>query len=219
MHVLLIEDDEIKAQYMCNYFIKNKHVVDKVNCALDGLYWPGDKNFDIIVIDKNLPDMRGIDFITSWRKLGLLTPILMISADNDWSEKVECLNAGADDYVVKPVVIAELLARMAVLNRRVSMLPRTTLLQAAGLKLDPDVHKVDVEGREITLSLMEYRLLELLMKRRGRPLSKSEAMNVLYALDEERDENAIEAIVSRVRRKIGAHRIVNQRGLGYALGA
>lgn len=218
MHILLVEDDLVLGAQLDAALRARGLIVDRVTTGGDGLAWPNKASIGLVILDKGLPDMDGAEFVEAWRAEGLSTPILLLSAQGDWRGKVECLNAGADDYVVKPVEVDELVARARVLNRRMALPPRAELLQAGGISLDPDRRQVMVDGREVMLSAMEYRLLELLMKRQGGIVTKSQILDVLYPLGEEPQENAIEAHVSRLRRKIGG-RIASHRGQGYALEA
>lgn len=219
VHILLVEDDPLLSQYLEAALRERRLTVDHVANGGDGLAWPNKAAIDVVILDRHLPDMDGFEFIQRWRQDRNLSPILVLSADGDWSGKVECLNAGADDYVVKPVEVDELVARARVLKRRSVAATRTALLEAGDLTIDIDRRTVAVDGQPVLLSALEYRLLELLVRRRGGIVSKSDVLDALYAFGDEPHENAVEAHVSRLRRKIGPHRIVSQRGMGYAIAA
>lgn len=217
MRLLIVEDDPELGQFLVRAMRAEGDVVDHVMTGEDGLSWPNPASIDLIILDKHLPDMDALAFIKAWRSSGLSTPILVLSADGDCDGKVNCLNAGADDYVLKPFRTPELIARCRVLNRRQGMSLKASVLEAGDLKVDTDNRRVELQGLEVILSAFEYRLLEFLMRRNGRPASKSEIIDVLYPSGEEPQENAIEAHVSRLRRKIGTDRIISRRGIGYAL--
>lgn len=219
MHILLVEDDPLLSQYLEAALRERRLTVDHVANGGDGLAWPNKAAIDVVILDRHLPDMDGFEFIQRWRQDRNLSPIMVLSADGDWSGKVECLNAGADDYVVKPVEVDELVARARVLMRRTLVSNRTALLEVGDLKIDIERHTVEVGGHQVIVSALEYRLLELLVRRRGGVVSKSDVLDALYALGDEPNENAVEAHVSRLRRKIGPHRILSQRGMGYAIAA
>lgn len=217
MRLLIVEDDPELGRFVERALRDAGEIVDHVMTGEDGLCWPNPASIDLIILDKHLPDMDALAFIKAWRKSELSTPILVLSADGDCDGKVNCLNAGADDYVLKPFRMPELIARCKVLNRRQGLSLRATVLEAGDLKVDTDNRRVELRGLEVVLSAFEYRLLEFLLRRNGRPATKSEMMDVLYPSSEEPQENAIEAHVSRLRRKIGVDRIISRRGIGYAL--
>jgi two-component system OmpR family response regulator len=142
------------------------------------------------------------------------TPVIILTARGSWQEKVEGLNAGADDFVVKPVRSEELVARIHALVRR-SQAGGAQLLEGGGISLDPVAHRASKDGALLDLSRQEFRLLELFLRRPGHILSQADLLDQLYALEEERDQNALEVQVSRLRRKIGRQAITTVRGLGY----
>jgi DNA-binding response OmpR family regulator len=172
--------------------------------------------FNALVIDLGLPGASGLDLIRYIRTRGATTPILVLTARSSWQEKVEALNAGADDYLVKPAHVEELVARMRALARRAAGQVQPQLV-AGPLTLDPSLKKLTVNGEEVSLTANEFRLLSLFMYKPKQTFSLDEILDHLYPLDQERDRNAAEVLIGRLRRKIGRELIVNVRGLGYRL--
>jgi two-component system OmpR family response regulator len=171
-----------------------------------------------IVLDLGLPDGSGIDLLRQWRAQGVPCPILILTARSSWQEKVEGLNAGADDFVVKPVRFEELVARLNAQFRR-NLGKRDNAVAVGDLRLDPVTREVSLEGEPLRLSRLEFRLLHLLMRNAGKVLPQADILEYLYDLEAERELNTIEVLVGRLRRKVGRQRITTQRGLGYRLEA
>lgn len=172
--------------------------------------------FNALVIDLGLPGAGGLDLIRHVRGKGAATPILVLTARSSWQEKVEALNAGADDYLVKPAHVEELVARMRALARRAAGQVQPKLV-CGSLELDPSLKQVTVDGEEVNLTGNEFRLLSLFMYKPKQTFSLTEILDHLYPLDQDRDRNAVEVLIGRLRRKIGREHIVNVRGLGYRL--
>lgn len=217
LRILIVEDDEELANTLARQLHSYGLVVDIVSCGEDALLWPNPEALDGMVLDLGLPDMDGLEVIRAWRARGYITPIIVLSGRSDWHEKVDCLNAGAEDYVVKPIRMEEMAARLKALNRRIALRPLSHWISFGDVRLHPETKMVEIGGKEITVSAMEFRLLLLLLKRQGGMVTQDEALDALYSLDDERQPNTIEAHVARLRRKIGRERIINQRGLGYKL--
>lgn len=214
MRILLVEDDDELSIRLSRRLQGAGFAVDRAadgDCAAD---WPDLDRMAILILDLGLPRMPGIEVLRQWRRAGVRTPVIILTARGSWQEKVEGLNAGADDFVVKPVRFEELLARIHALIRRTQAGGRSTL-QAGGIILDPVAHSASRDGQPIELSRQEYRLLEMFLRRPGHILSQADLLEQLYALDAERDLNALEVQVSRLRRKIGRDAITTVRGLGY----
>jgi two-component system, OmpR family, response regulator len=175
------------------------------------------EKFDAVILDLGLPDMKGVDVLKRWRQAGREMPVLILTARGSWTEKVEGLNAGADDYITKPCHIQEIAARLRALIRRSAGKPSPTLLHN-DIELAPASGTVTVAGQPVELTAQEFRILNYFMHRPGRVISQSELLDHLYSLDTERDPNTIEVYVARLRRKLGRETIKTLRGLGYRLG-
>jgi two-component system OmpR family response regulator len=167
-----------------------------------------------VILDLGLPDGSGLELLRHWRNQRIETPMLILTARGSWQDKVEGLNAGADDFVVKPVRFEELLARLNALFRR-QQASRAITITAGDLVLDPLARTVTLAGAPLMLSKQEFRLLHLFLRRAGQVLSQTDILEDLYALDDEREPNTVEVLIGRLRRKIGRERITTLRGLGY----
>lgn len=217
MKLLLIDDDDALAARIQRQLGEMNFIVERVSDAEEALAWPNKDAIDAVILDLGLSDIDGIEVLQSWRRHGHHVPILVLSARSSWQDKVRCLDAGADDYMIKPAQPEELAARLKALGRRLSERPLAGWIEAGPVRLNPDLKIVEVDGQEIPLSAMEFRLLKLLIKRRGATVTQEEAIDALYPYDVERQANTIEAHVARLRRKIGRERVINLRGLGYKL--
>lgn len=216
MQLLLIEDDADLAARMLARLAIAGFAVEHVATAEAALDWPSLDVFATLVVDVGLPGMDGIEFTRTARRRGVTAPILILTARGSWEEKVVGLNAGADDYVVKPARAEEIVARLQALLRR-SAGQLEARLRVGDLELDPRARIAYREGVAIDLTHTEFRLLQLFMHRSGRILSQTDILNQLYPMAEERDVNAVEVHVGRLRRKIGKDAIRTIRGLGYRL--
>lgn len=214
MRLLLVEDDVQLATRLSGRLREAGFAVDVASSYSQGEDWPDLDKIAAVVLDLNLPDGTGIDLLRLWRGRGLKTPIVILTARGSWQEKVEGLNAGADDFVVKPVRFEELHARLHAVMRRGQGIGENWL-QRGELRLDPVAKKVELEGNPLTLSRMEFRMLHFFMRHTGQVLDQSEIIEHIYDLESERQFNAVEVLISRLRRKIGLKRIETVRGLGY----
>jgi two-component system, OmpR family, response regulator len=214
MRILLIEDDQEIAKRFVARLSGIGFVVEHACDAETALDWPDADRFSALIVDLGLPGMDGISFVKLWRSRGNATPILVLSARGSWQEKVDGLNAGADDYVVKPVRAEEVAARIHALTRRA--VGQTSQRLAAGkIELDPAAKAVWLGGEQINLSQMEYRLLHLFILRAGHILAQGDILDHLYNMESERHLNTVEVHIGRLRRKIGRDAITTVRGLGY----
>lgn len=173
--------------------------------------------FDAAILDLGLPNLPGIDVLRRWRTGGCEMPVLILTARGSWTEKVDCLNAGADDYVTKPTHIEEIAARLRALIRR-SAGKSSPVLSYKDIELSPAGGTVTVAGSPVELTAQEFRILSYFMHRQGRVISQSQLLDHLYSMDTERDPNTIEVYVGRLRRKLGRETIKTLRGLGYRFG-
>ncbi|MGD8207037.1 MAG: response regulator transcription factor [Thiohalocapsa sp.] len=216
MRVLLVEDDERLADGVAAALNAAGFVTDRVADGEDAWFRGETENWSAIVLDLGLPGMDGLSVLRRWRSAGLRFPVLILTARGDWHERVEGIDAGADDYLPKPFRMEELLARLRALVRR-SAGQASALLQIGPLTLDTRRMQVSLDGIPVHLSPQEYRLVAYLMQHSGRVVSQLELTEQLYAQDFERDSNAIEVLVGRVRRKLGSGLIQTRRGFGYLI--
>jgi two-component system OmpR family response regulator len=216
MRLLLVEDDVDLATRLARRLTSAGYAVDIATDGPMALDWPDLGDHSVIILDLGLPGIDGLLVLRRWRARGLRTPVIILTARGSWQEKVEGLNAGADDFVVKPVHSEELIARVHAQIRRVQDRGAPTL-KVNDLVLDPVAHSASRAGVALDLSRQEFRLLETFMRRPGSILSQNDLLERLYPLGAERDWNALEVQVSRLRRKLGAPAITTVRGLGYRL--
>lgn len=216
MRLLLVEDDPELGRRLSDRLRSADFAVELATSRSEAEDWPDVDKMAAIILDLGLPDGSGLDLLRYWRNARVETPILILTARGSWQDKVEGLNAGADDFVVKPVRFEELLARLNALFRRQHG-ARSIALTAGDIRLDPLARTVERDGKPISVSKQEFRLLHLFMRRAGQVMSQTDIMDDLYELDAEREPNTVEVLVGRLRRKIGRDRIVTIRGMGYRL--
>lgn len=216
MRIMLVEDDPELGRRLAERLDRAGFAVDWVQTAAMARDWPDVGLTAAIILDLGLPDGDGLDLLRHWRAQGETVPVLILTARGNWRDKVEGLNSGADDFVVKPIRFEELLARLHALWRR-GRGEGTNLVTAGALALDPVARLATLDGLPIDLSRKEFALLHLFLRRAGHIIPQDEILEQLYALEAERDRNAVEALVSRLRRKIGRERVRTVRGLGYRL--
>jgi len=216
MRILLVEDDEDIAQRLMAGLTKAGFTVEPADNGPDGYTMGLDEAYAAAVLDLGLPQMQGIDVLKRWRSAGRKLPVLILTARGTWAEKVDGLNAGADDYVTKPFHVPEVAARLKALIRRSSGLA-SAVLTHRGIELDTGSNRVMLNGTPVELTASELKILTHFLHRIGRIVSQAELTEHLYALDESRESNTIEVYVSRLRRKLGADLITTVRGLGYRM--
>lgn len=217
MRILLVEDDTVLGAAVRDHIVSDGHSVDwvkRLDAAGDALKSIA---YDLILLDLMLPDGRGIVFLKGMRGRGDVTPVVVLTALDQVSDRIEGLNAGADDYLVKPFDLAELSARIGSVARRYSGNPNP-LLHHGPLDIDLAARRVVLAGKAIQLTAREWALLEAFLSRPGQLLTKSQLEEKLYAFDSEVESNAIEVHVSRLRKKLGPGIVETERGLGYRLG-
>ena len=217
MRLLLAEDDPDLARSLKLALAEAGYAVDLASDGGEAAFLGETEPYDIVVLDLGLPVVDGVSVLRRWRSAGVSTPVLILTARDGWAEKVEGFDAGGDDYLTKPFNTAELLARLRALLRRAAG-RATASLSSGDLVLDPGAASVTLAGEPVRLTSLEYRLLHYLMMHAGRVISRTELTEHLYDQDFDRDSNTMEVIIARLRRKIGADRILTQRGLGYRLG-
>lgn len=190
--------------------------VERADNGADGYAMGNEEQYDAIVLDLGLPQIPGIEVLRNWRSAGVKTPVLVLTARGSWPEKVDGLNAGADDYITKPFHIPEIAARLNALIRRSAGLASSKIVHNA-VTLDVDSGKATFQGESVDLTAKEFRMLSYFMHRIGRVVSQAELTEHLYNLDDVRESNTVEVYVSRLRRKFGADLIKTIRGLGYRM--
>ena len=218
MRVLIIEDEAPLLERVATQLRDQGYAVDTAADGRNGLYLGQEYPLDAAVVDLGLPDLSGIEVIRRWRAGGRPFPILILTARGRWQDKVEGLEAGADDYLVKPFYMEELLARLRALIRRTGGWTQS-VLGCGPIALNTGAQQVTLDGGPVELTAYEYKLLEYLMLHAGTVISKTELTEHLYQEDEDRDSNVLEVLVGRLRRKLDPDRTLNPietlRGRGY----
>jgi two-component system response regulator PhoP len=218
MRLLLVEDEDLLRAQLVKALEDNGYIVDSVQDGEMGLFQANEFSYDAAIIDLGLPKINGIDLIKAIRSAGKVFPILILTARDKWTDKVEGLDAGADDYVVKPFQIEEIKARLNALLRRAAGFAKPSL-DFAHLSLDTSAKKLTVSGNPVELTAYEYKVLEYLMLHPGQVVSKMELTEHLYDQDYDRDSNVLEVFVRRLRQKLDPEEslkpIDTVRGQGY----
>ena len=214
MRLLLVEDDTMIGEAIRSGLKREGFAVDWVHDGQSAEQVLGTEQFDLLLLDLGLPRKGGLQVLTTLRARQQSMPVLIITARDAVSDRVQGLDAGADDYLVKPFDLDELAARIRALLRRQSGRPLPEI-EHLGVQLNPATHRVTQDGREIVLSPKEFALLRLLMERPGNILSRAQLEERLYGWGEEVESNAIEVHIHGLRRKLGTDFIVNVRGVGY----
>jgi two-component system OmpR family response regulator len=217
MRVLLVEDERRIADEVAAALKAAGYVVDIVGDGETAWFQGDTEEYDAVILDLGLPNMDGLSVLKRWRGNDRRFPILILSARGSWSERVDGIDAGADEYLPKPFHMEELLARLRAIIRR-SAGQANGVLQVGPLSLDPRAMRVTRDGAPLNLSPQEYRLIAYMMHHAGRVVTQIELTEHLYAQDFERDSNAIEVLVGRVRKKLGPEVIETRRGFGYVMG-
>jgi two-component system, OmpR family, response regulator len=214
MRLLVVEDDRDLNRQVASALETAGYAVDRAFDGEEGWFLGDTEPYDAIVLDIGLPKRDGVAVLEAWRKSGRVMPVLILTARDRWSDKVEGFDAGADDYVSKPFHMEELLARLRALLRRASG-HATSEIMVGSVRLDARAGRVTVNGAAVKLTSHEYRLLSYLMHHVGRIVSRTELVEHLYDQDFDRDSNTIEVFVGRLRKKLGVDIIQTARGLGY----
>lgn len=214
MRILLVEDDPLIARDLVTHLERAGYLVAHERDGESGWYAGDSEDFAAVVLDLGLPSMDGMTVLKRWRKAGRQMPVLVLTARGNWEERVEGIDAGADDYLAKPFQLEELMARVRSLIRR-SVGHGSAILTAGPLALDTRQMRVVLDGAPVPVTPLEYRLIGYLMHHKGRVVSPTELIEHLYGDDDARDANALEAVVTRLRRKLGQETIETRRGFGY----
>jgi DNA-binding response OmpR family regulator len=216
MRALLVEDDNDIADDVARALTGAGYLVERAGDGESAWFLGDTEDFAVVVLDLGLPRLDGLSVLKRWRTAGRDFPVLILSARGSWTEKVDGIESGADDYLAKPFEIGELVARVRALVRRAGG-HASAVLTIGRLTLDTRKMAVLVDGAPHKVSALEYRLLDYLAHQSGRTVSAGELADHLHGADGTGDANAIEALVARLRRKIGRDVIETRRGFGYVL--
>jgi DNA-binding response OmpR family regulator len=221
MRVLVVEDEPKICAYVKRGLEENGYAVDAVQSGQEALDWTEGTAYDLIVLDILLPEMNGLTVCRELRERGERAPILLLTARDGIEDRVTGLDAGADDYLVKPFALEELLARLRALTRRSADSPKTTLLQVADLTLDTGTHRVQRDGKHIALAAKEYAVLECLLREPERILTRAQIAEHVWNYDAYNQSNVLDVYIRNLRRKIddgyNLKLIHTVRGLGYRI--
>jgi two-component system OmpR family response regulator len=216
MRILVVEDDAPLAAQLQPALERAGYVVDRSDDGDEAKFLGETEPYDAVILDLGLPGRDGLSVLRGWRKAGIVMPVLILTARDSWHEKVEGIDAGADDYLAKPFRIEELLARLRAVLRRAAG-RASDLMRFGPVVIDTRSKQVALDGVPVQLTAHEYRVLAYLAHRAGTTVSRSELTEHIYAQDFDRDSNTLEVFVARLRRKLAPQLIRTERGLGYRL--
>jgi two-component system OmpR family response regulator len=216
MRILVVEDDSNLNRQIKDALTDAGYAVDVAFDGEEGHFLGDTEPYDAVVLDIGLPQMDGLSVLENWRRAGKTMPVVLLTARDRWSDKVQGIDSGADDYVAKPFHMEELLARLRALVRRAAG-HASNEITAGPVRLDVRSGKVTVDGQAVKLTSHELRLLTYLMHHKGKVISRTELTEHLYDQDFDRDSNTIEVFVGRLRKKLPEEVIKTIRGLGYQL--
>jgi len=218
MRILVVEDEPTLAGQLADALRGAGYTVDVSGDGESACFLGDVEAFDAVVLDLGLPVMDGLTVLKQWRAAQRDMPVLILTARDNWHEKVAGIDAGADDYLTKPFHMEELLARVRALLRR-STSHSSAQWRCGPLMLDTRQAKVTIDGQALTLTSHEFKVLSVLMQRAGEVVSRTELIEHIYAQDFDRDSNTIEVFIGRLRKKLPPDTIETVRGLGYRLAA
>ena len=218
MRILLAEDEPQLCKQIKTLLNAEGRVVDVVNDGTEALFMGSTEPYDMIILDIGLPERDGISVLRDWRKEGVETPVLILTARDGWSERVDGLDAGADDYMTKPFHMSELAARVRAILRRQSG-QMNTIFEKDDVVFDKRTGRVSITGIPIELTAQEAAVLSYLVHNTGRMVSRTELSEHIYEYDGDRDSNTIAVFVTRLRKKLGPDLITTVRGRGYMIDA
>lgn len=217
MRLLIIEDEKTLAENISEYFTTKGFAVDIRNHGEDGLFQAEEESYDAIILDINLPEISGFEIAKKLRQQEIYTPILMLTARSDETDKIKGLNLGADDYVTKPFSLAEVEARIHALVRRVSQKPNP-VMTIGDLVVNPLTHEVTKNDKKIDLVSKEFAVLEFLARHQGEVVTRAMIFDHVWSSDFETLSNVIEVYIRNLRRKLGQPQLIHTiKGSGYKL--
>lgn len=218
MRILLAEDEPQLCTQIKTLLNVEGHIVDVVNDGTEAHFMGSTEPYDMIILDLGLPERDGISVLRDWRKEGVKTPVLILTARDGWSERVDGLDAGADDYMTKPFHMSELAARVRAILRRQSG-QMNAIFEKDDLVFDRRTGRVSITGIPVELTAQEAAVLSYLVHNTGRMVSRTELSEHIYEYDGDRDSNTIAVFVTRLRKKLGPDLITTVRGRGYMIDA
>jgi two-component system OmpR family response regulator len=218
MRLLIVEDDRRIAQDISGALSAAGYSVEVATNGEDAWFLGDTEDYDLVVLDIGLPSLDGLTILKRWRGNGRHMPVIMLTARGSWAERVEGIDSGADDYLPKPFQFEELIARVRALIRRSAGIG-SAIINAGPMTIDPRAMRVSINGVPQSLTPLEYRLLSYLGHHQGRIVPSTELQNQLYGDDFSRDANALEVLITRLRKKLGPDAVGTRRGFGYYIGA
>lgn len=216
MRLLLVEDDELLGDGVCTGLRQYGYTVDWVKDGQSAIQALSSENFDMVVLDLGLPKMSGLEVLKTVRGKNITTPVVILTARETVEDRVKGLDAGADDYIVKPFDLDELCARLRALQRRISARAKPEI-NHGNITLDPASHSVHLGKEELNISRREFVLLQKLLENPGRVLSREQLTQTLYGWGYDVDSNALEVHIHNLRKKFGTPLIRTIRGVGYMI--
>ncbi|MEW8084323.1 MAG: response regulator transcription factor [Candidatus Thiodiazotropha endolucinida] len=216
INLLLVEDDEMLGDGIQTVLTRRGLSIDWVRDGLSAMQSLKTTRYDVLLLDLNIPWLSGLEVLARLRSDGNQIPVLVLTARSEVVDRVQALDGGADDYVVKPFDIEELCARIRALHRRHSG-QEEEILRHGDLILDPSAHTVTIQNSEVSLSVKEFDILQSLMENMGRVMSRRKLSEKIYCLDDDVESNAIEVHIHHLRKKLGEHPIRTVRGVGYVI--
>ncbi len=221
MKILIIEDDQDLCRLICHSLAKAGYDADSCRTGTDGLFYAAHQAYDAIVLDRMLPELNGLSVLEALRRQGISTPVILATALDGLHDRIDGLDAGADDYLTKPFAVEELMARIRAVTRRPANLRTTPVLSAFGMKLNPDSRELDCGGICLTLSKKESALLGYFMKNPGQTLPRAIILSYVWGSDWEGEEGNLDNYIYFLRRRLKAlnapAKLVTVHGIGYRL--
>lgn len=218
MKILIVEDDISLANQLSQSLEKEGWTAENAIDGIDALYRATSESWDAIVLDLGLPKLNGIAVLKGIRDEGITVPVIILSARDTLTQRIEGLNEGADDYLTKPFEMPELVARLQVQIRRQSG-TASPVIRTGVLSLDTVASKISINNTALSLTALEFKVLSYFIRNKDKVISRTELVEHIYKQDFDRDSNTIEVFIGRLRKKLGSERIKTVRGLGYQLNA